>query len=65
MVTETSKGIEKVIKVDGDALKGDGETLTGAVDELSGDGKAFMGNEKALRVTGCVGGWHERVIEWR
>ena len=29
MVTETSKGIGKVIKVDGDALKGDGETLTG------------------------------------
>ena len=27
MVTETSEGIGKVIKVDGDALKGDGETL--------------------------------------
>ena len=30
MVTETSKGDGKVIKVDGDALKGDGEMLTGA-----------------------------------
>ena len=30
MVTETSKGNGKVIKVDGDALKGDGEMLTGA-----------------------------------
>ena len=29
MVTETSNGIGKVIKVDEDALKGDGETLTG------------------------------------
>ena len=27
MVTETSKGIGKVIKVDGDELKVDGETL--------------------------------------
>ena len=30
MVTETSKGDGKVVKVDGDALKGDGEMLTGA-----------------------------------
>ena len=30
MVTETSKGNGKVIKVDEDALKGDGEMLTGA-----------------------------------
>ena len=36
---------------------------------LNGDGKALMGNEEALkdneeelRVTGCVGGWHERVL---
>ena len=42
MVTETSKGIGKEIKFDGDALKGDGEMLTGAADELNGDGKAFM-----------------------
>ena len=72
MVTETSKSNEKVIKVDGDAFKGDGETLTGAADASNGDGKALMGNEeafkdneKALRVMGCVGGWHERAIERR
>ena len=72
MVTETSKGNGKVIKVDGDALKRDGETLTGAADALNDDGKALMGNEealkdneKALRVTGCVGEWHERDIERR
>ena len=46
MVTETSKGIGKVIKVDGDASKGDGEMLTSAAHELNGDGKAFMGNNR-------------------
>ena len=72
MVTETSKGNGKVIKVHGDAFKGDGETLTGAADASNGDGRALMGNEEALkdieealRVTGCVGGWHEKAIDWR
>ena len=30
-----------------------------------GNEEALKDNEEALRVTGCVGGWHERVIEWR
>ena len=37
MVTQTSKGNGKVIKVDGYALNGDGETLTGAADALNCD----------------------------
>ena len=37
MVTQTSKGNGKVIKVDGDALKGDRDTLTVAADGLNGD----------------------------
>ena len=39
MVTETSKGNGKVIKVDGDALKGDGEMLTGAAVRLMAMGR--------------------------
>ena len=58
MVTETSKGNGKVVKVDGDALKGDGKALMG-------NEEALKDNEEALRVTGCVGGWHERAIERR
>ena len=30
-----------------------------------GNEEALKDNEEALRVTGCVGGCHERVIEWR
>ena len=39
MVTETSKGNGKVLKVGGDALKGDGETLTRATDALKAMGR--------------------------
>ena len=34
MMTQTSKGDGKVIKVYGHALKGDGETLSGAADAM-------------------------------
>ena len=30
-----------------------------------GNEEVLKDNEEALRVKGCVGGWHERVIEWR
>ena len=39
MVTQTSKGDGKVIKVDVNAIKGNGETLTGAADALNDDGR--------------------------
>ena len=45
MVTETSKGNGKVIKINGD-----GQTLTCATDHLNGDVKALMGREEALKV---------------
>ena len=30
-----------------------------------GNEEALKDNEEELRVTGCVGRWHERAIEWR
>ena len=41
MVTQTSKGNEKIIKVDGDSLKGDDETLTVAADALNSNGRHY------------------------
>ena len=56
MVTQTSKGDGKVIKVDVNAIKANGETLTGAADALNDDGRRqravrrhWRGNEEALK----------------